>query len=150
MLAWRLCRAPFADLSGEGARRYGGRWNSPGRPVIYAASSAAFAVLEVRVHLDLPFELLPEDYVLVTLDLGAALQPTLDEVPDDPMVAGNAWLQDGHSECLQVPSFIVPESLNILINPAHQNAARISVQATRKFASICGFGEAARASSDQM
>ena len=60
MLAWRLCREPFADLNGHGARQYGGRWNSPGRPLVYAASAAALAVLEVRVHLDLPFELLPE------------------------------------------------------------------------------------------
>ena len=68
MLAWRLCRAPFADLSGEGARRYGGRWNRPGRPIVYAASSAALAVLEVRVHLDLPPALLPDDYLLLTID----------------------------------------------------------------------------------
>ena len=59
MLAWRLCRAPFTDLTGEGARRYGRRWNRPGRPMVYAASSAALAVLEIRVHLDLPPELLP-------------------------------------------------------------------------------------------
>ena len=53
MLARRLCRAPFADLNGEGARRYGVRWNAPGRPAVYAAADAALAVLEVRVHPDL-------------------------------------------------------------------------------------------------
>jgi RES domain-containing protein len=69
VLAWRLCREPFADLAGEGARRYGGRWNSPGRPNVYAASSAALAVLEVHVHLDLPLDLLPDDYLLLTIEL---------------------------------------------------------------------------------
>ena len=43
MRIWRLCRRPFADLSGDGARLYGGRWNSPGRPMVYAAESAALA-----------------------------------------------------------------------------------------------------------
>ena len=133
MLAWRLCRAPFADLSGEGAMRYGGRWNSPGRKLIYAASSAALAVLEVRVHLDLPLEQLPEDYVLVTIDLGASVSDALRELPDDPVAFGDAWLRDKRSACLQVPSFIVPESANILVNPAHPHATQVSVVTTRKF-----------------
>ena len=77
MRLWRLTRAVHADLSGEGARRFGGRWNSPGRPLVYTAAEAALTVLEVlevRVHLDLPFELLPDDYVLLTIDTGE-LQP---------------------------------------------------------------------------
>ncbi|MGO9422765.1 RES domain-containing protein [Roseiarcus sp.] len=48
MLAWRICRRAFADLSGEGARRLGGRWNSPDRAVVYAADAAALAVLKSR------------------------------------------------------------------------------------------------------
>ncbi len=68
---WRICRRPFADLSGEGARLYGGRWNSPGRPLIYAAETAALAVLEVRVHLDLDWYTLPDDYVLASIDIGS-------------------------------------------------------------------------------
>ncbi len=67
MRLWRLTRAVHADLSGEGARRFGGRWNSPGRPLVYTAAEAALTVLEVRVHLDLPFELLPDDYVLLIM-----------------------------------------------------------------------------------
>jgi RES domain-containing protein len=50
---WRLCRRPYADLSGEGARILGGRWNSPGRPVVYFAEHPA---ADIRVHLGLPFE----------------------------------------------------------------------------------------------
>jgi len=65
MIAWRLCRRPHATLDGEGARRFGGRWNSPGRPVVYLADHPALAALEVRDHLDLPFDLLPVDYVLM-------------------------------------------------------------------------------------
>jgi len=120
LLAWRLCREPFADLTGEGARRYGGRWNTPGRPLVYAASSAALAVLEVRVHLDLTPELLPDDYVLLEIDLGGG--QSVEEVKDlplNPAEFGNRWLAERRTLVLQVPSVIVPESPNLLLNPLH-------------------------------
>ena len=90
---WRICRRPFADLSGEGARLYGGRWNAPGRPLIYAAESAALAVLEVRVHLDLDWDTLPDDYVLVAIDTAAIAAETIHEFPDDPRAVGDAWIE---------------------------------------------------------
>ncbi|HLZ66233.1 MAG TPA: RES family NAD+ phosphorylase [Aliidongia sp.] len=133
MLAWRLCREPFADLTGEGARRLGGRWNSPGHPLVYAASTAALALLEVRVHLDLPPDLLPDDYVLVTIDLGALPIEILAELPADPRSFGDAWLEEQRTPLLQVPSAIVPENSNLLLNPAHPLASGASVQAIRRF-----------------
>ena len=133
MLAWRVCRVAFADLSGEGARRYGGRWNRPGRPMVYAASSAALAVLEVRVHLDLPLELLPDDYLLLTIDLGDLATEEAVALPADPAAFGDTWLRDQRSAVLQVPSLIVPESPNLLLNPAHPHAARASIVARRRF-----------------
>lgn len=133
MLAWRLCREPFADLSGEGARRYGGRWNSPGRAMVYAASSAALAVLEVRVHLDLPPELLPPDYVLVTIDLEDAAIEEIAEIPDTPHAFGNIWLREKRTPVLQVPSLIVPECTNFLLNPAHPAANQIQSLHSRRF-----------------
>jgi len=110
MRAWRICRDAYADLTGEGARLWGGRWNSPGRPLVYAADSAALAVLEVRVHLDLSFDLLPADYVLLTLDLGTASIETVPSLPPDTAAFGDAWLAAGRTAVLQVPSVIVPES----------------------------------------
>ena len=133
MLAWRLCRAPFADLSGEGARRYGGRWNRPGRSVVYAASSAALAVLEVRVHLDLLPDLLPDDYLLLTIDLRDLVTEAVVALPPDPQAFGDAWLRDQRSVVLQVPSLIVPESPNLLFNPGHPDAARAGIIARRRF-----------------
>lgn len=134
MLAWRLCRAPFADLTGEGARRYGGRWNAPGRPIVYAASNAALAVLEVRVHLDLTPDLLPDDYLLLTIDLGDLATEEVTNMPADPAAFGDAWLREQRTAVLQVPSLIVPESSNLLVNPAHPDAARAGVVAKRRFA----------------
>jgi RES domain-containing protein len=134
VLAWRLCRAPFADLTGEGARRYGGRWNLPGRPVVYAASSAALAVLEVRVHLDLTPDLLPDDYLLLTIDLREFATEEVTNIPPDPAVFGDTWLREQRTPVLQVPSMIVPDSSNLLVNPAHPDAAPASIIARRRFA----------------
>src|SRR5882724_11221307 len=61
---YRLTRRRYEVLDGEGARRVGGRWNSPGRAAIYAAEEPSLTVLETLVHLDLTPELLPDDYVI--------------------------------------------------------------------------------------
>jgi RES domain-containing protein len=130
---WRICRRPFADLSGDGARLYGGRWNTPGRPLIYAAETAALAVLEVRVHLDLDWDMLPDDYVLVAIDTAAIVAETINEPPDDPRVIGDAWIESRRSALLRVPSWIVPESYNVLINTAHPDALSIQLSQVRPF-----------------
>lgn len=131
--AWRLCRRRFADLTGHGARLYGGRWNGPGRPVLYLASTAALCVLEVRVHLDLPFDLLPDDYVLMTVDLDGL---EIERAPDDvrePADFGDRWLGEARTPLLEVPSAIVTESANLLLNPIHPAAARVRIETMRPF-----------------
>lgn len=133
MPAWRICRKPFADLTGEGARPYGGRWNSPGRPLLYTAETAALAVLEVRVHLDLAWDILPDDYVLVEIELGEASLETIPELPGDTVRVGDAWIASRRSALLKVPSTIIPESFNILINPAHPDASAVSTTSMREF-----------------
>ena len=134
MQAWRLCRAPYADLNGEGARRFGGRWNAPGRAVVYAAADPALCVLDVCVHLDVPPGLLPDDYVLLRLELPDDSVETLSELPADPGGFGDAWLAEGRSAVLRVPSAIVAESANLLLNVAHPHAVRARVVSTRRFA----------------
>jgi len=101
--------------------------------MVYAASSAALAVLEVRVHLDLPPELLPDDYLLLTVDVRDLEIEEVVGLPADPAAFGDAWLRDQRSAVLQVPSLIVPESANFLINPAHPDAARARIVAQRRF-----------------
>jgi RES domain-containing protein len=101
---------------------------------VYAASSAALAVLEVRVHLDLPLELLPEDYLLVTIDLGDLALEAVTAMPAAPQAFGDTWLRDERTPVLQVPSVIVPESSNLLLNPAHPDAAGVLIIQRRRFA----------------
>lgn len=132
MRLWRLTRAPFGDLSGEGARLFGGRWTSPGRPVVYASEEAALTALEVRVHLDLPFELLPDDYVLLGIDLPDYAQiEDIDRLVDEPRQTGDAWLTGARTALLRVRSVIVPESRNLLLNPRHADAASAVVGYSR-------------------
>lgn len=133
MKAWRLCRAAFTDLSGEGARLFGGRWNSPGRPLVYMAETAALAILEVRVHLDVPLELLVGDYVLVEIGLPDLDIESVAQLPSDPTGFGDAWLAEARTSVLRVPSVIVPESANLLLNPRHPAAHAASVTRTRPF-----------------
>lgn len=101
--------------------------------MVYCAADAALAVLEVRIHLDLPFHLLPDDYVLMEIDAGELpleLGPELSEL-DACRAYGDAWLTEARSALLAVPSVIVPESRNVLINPVHSDTAGLAVAGLR-------------------
>lgn len=133
MEAWRICRRPHADLSGEGARRVGGRWNRRGTAVVYLAEHPALAVLEVLVHLDLPPELLPDDYVLLRAELPFRPEnPTLDRA-FNPEAIGSDWLRAGDSPLMRVPSVLVPHAHNLLLNPVHRTAGRAKIVSVEPF-----------------
>ncbi len=91
-------------------------------------------MLEVRVHLDLDWDTLPDDYVLVAIHLGTLIPEAITDLPDDPRATGDAWLGSGRSALLRVPSRIVPESHNVLINPIHPDASSIKIGSIRSFA----------------
>ncbi len=132
MVAWRLCRRVYANLTGEGARRWGGRWNSPGRPLVYLAEHPALAALEVRVHLDLPFELLPADFVLMRVEVPDG--PAMGIEPPDAIAAtGDIWLSEARSPTLRVPSVLVPHAWNILYNPRHPEAPQAAIRTVEPF-----------------
>ncbi|CAN7562145.1 RES family NAD+ phosphorylase [Phenylobacterium sp. LjRoot219] len=138
MKVYRLARAPFAALDGEGARLYGGRWNTAGRALVYAAASPSLAVLEILVHLDLPPELVPDDYRLLTIEVPDELPlARLQTIPAEPTAcrdAGDAFLRDGQRVALSVPSVVVPQERNLLINPVHPLAGRIRTTGNEPFA----------------
>ena len=139
--AFRVTRRPYADLSGEGARLVGGRWNSPGRAALYLAESRALAVLEVLAHLDLDEHTIPHDYVIVAVDL-SALERTRGWLEDGPPVPpsdvecraiGNAFLDSKRALALRTPSIIVPASSNFVVNPAHPLIDRIRIKSIERF-----------------
>ena len=143
MVLWRLTRRPHADLSGLGGELADGRWHTRGRPVVYCAATAALAVLEVRVHLDLPLELLPDDYVLMKIVAPDELDAPALQASDLPDAwrdhedlcrpFGDSWLRDGATALLSVPSAIVEVERNLLLNPRHPAAARVHVEGIDPF-----------------
>jgi RES domain-containing protein len=145
MILWRLTRRAHADLRGSGGEIADARWHTRGRPVVYCASTAALAALEVRVHLDLPFELLPDDYVLMRIAAPADVAVRVIEPADlheswrepDSQICrpiGDAWLAERASALLLVPSAIIPFEQNVLVNPLHRDSARLTVTETMPFA----------------
>lgn len=131
MRVYRIVREPYADLTGEGARINGGRWNSRGRPMVYAAEHPALAMLEIRVHLDLPPELQPDDYVLMTIETGDVSVSSVAGPVTDHRTCGDEWLASAATPVLKVESVLLPSSYNFLINPAHPDASRISIEEIR-------------------
>ena len=127
MELWRLFRRAHADLTGEGAHRVGGRWNNPGRPVVYLAEHPALAALEVPVHLDVPFDLLPVDYVLMRVALPDALVTSLDVIPPATTAAGDVWLAGAQSAALRVASVLIPHGWSVSLNPRHPDAKQARV-----------------------
>jgi RES domain-containing protein len=141
---WRICRAAHRALDGEGARLYGGRWNAEGAPAVYTSASLALAALEYLVHID-PVDV-PDDLLAMSLDVpdnAAALVVTVAQLPrgwrrlpDHPACVriGVRWLAEGTALLLRVPSVVVPEETNVLINPGHPRAKDLRVVSTRPFA----------------
>ena len=91
-------------------------------------------MLEVRVHLDLPPDLIPDDYVLIKLDLSGMTVEHLADLPADPRAFGDQWLEQSRSPILRVPSFIVPDASNLLLNPTHPEAANAKIVSANPFA----------------
>ncbi len=127
-------------LSGEGARLYGGRWNLPGWRCVYAAESRALAVLELLVHLTGRSRGLT--YRLLTLEVpdAAVAAPTSFPTGWEASPAGGPsqsfgteWLRGGKSGALRVPSVLIPEESNVLLNPDAADFAEIRVTAERDF-----------------
>jgi len=128
--SWRILKTKYATspFDGEGARLNGGRWSSPGRPVVYTADSAALATLEILVHLlssstlsyySLASAAFPSSEV--TTMTPADLPPNWQASPAPPELQriGDLWLDEARYAVLQVPSAIVPSDSNYLLNPQH-------------------------------
>jgi RES domain-containing protein len=144
---WRIAvEAPTHsadDMTGTGAKLSGGRWNNTGTPVVYCAENISLATLETLGYLrafTLPF-----NRFLVRVDVPDAIwgkREILDPLPGDwdavpsgriSRVVGDAWCVSNRSALLIVPSVIVPDETNILINPAHPDATAISAHVLKRW-----------------
>ena len=136
MLLYRITNAKYADdLSGTGARLYGGRWNSEGKSMVYLASSRSLAVLEALAHF-IPTNI-PDDFVMLTIeapdDFYAIPENVLPDnwngYPEQYILKqiGNSFLQRNEHLLLKVPSALVPEEFNYLLNPSHPKAGKLKI-----------------------
>jgi RES domain-containing protein len=146
---WRIAQdLPYrraTDLSGNGAKFSGGRWNSKGQVAVYAASTIALATLETLAHLNddiatrntfvLKVHVPGSVWQLREVIEANELDPTwLAEPPSSTTIDfGDQWLLGGSAPLLLVPSVIVPEKYNLLINPAHAATGKITATVLRQY-----------------
>jgi RES domain-containing protein len=133
---YRVTRRKFVGkdpFDGQGAFLFGGRWSNIGTRVSYTSTHRSLAILEYRAHIDPA--LMPDDLVIATLeipdDVVIAPIPTLPKdwreypAPASLRKIGDRFVAEGRSALMQVPSVLVPQENNILVNPLHSDAKRI-------------------------
>ena len=138
MRAYRLVKAKHAldAFNGEGAKRYGGRWNAVGTPMVYAAQSRALAAMETLVHAAGADRRI--QYVMYEIEIPDRLVLTFDRKnlpadwrslspPASVQAIGSAWQESLQSPALLVPSVMIQEECCILLNPEHPNTKAIQI-----------------------
>lgn len=138
MKFYRIAKKEYLDdLSGEGARLYGGRWNKKGYSMLYFSESLSLALLEILVHLD--FKYLTPDFGYIEVELPDTLiQPKVkvknldsswrnNPPPLTTQNYGSKWMESQKNVALLVPSAILPQQCNILINPRHKNSSKLKI-----------------------
>ena len=126
------------DMAGKGAAHKGARWNHAGEHVIYAAPSVSLAAWETRAHFGKGAKL-PWNRYLARIDVPDDIWASRETLTRPPAIgwdaipeglvsrtAGSAWLGSGRTALLLVPSVVIVEEDNVLINPAHPDAKRIT------------------------
>ena len=145
MIVYRLAKAKFSnELSGKGAEKTGGRWNSRGVAMIYASESRALCTTEIAVHI--PLGLLPSDYKIITIEIPDSIKIqmlTKNKLPAywnaiphpaSSQQIGDDFIRKNKSAVLKVPSAVVPGDFNYLFNPGHKDFQLIKIRKVERFA----------------
>jgi RES domain-containing protein len=141
MILWRISN--HANLEGRGGLFASARWHTQGRQVVYLAETPSGALTEVLVHLELDPDNMPLSYKLLKIEAPEAI-PLRKLKPSDLPAnwksnllvtrnIGDEWLAARATALLRVPSAIVPETFNVLLNPLHADARRIRIAWHRKY-----------------
>lgn len=133
LIVYRIGDSRFLLFDGRGAMLSGGRWNSPGHPVVYASLSQSCAMLEILAHTNIGK--LPKHHKLITAEIPGSLKIEAvnpenlpgwnDRSLETSRHFGDAWLHSLRSVALIVPSVIAPHDRNIAINPLHADFSEI-------------------------
>lgn len=142
--SFRIIKTEFVSsaFSGEGARLYGGRWNSPGTSMVYLAGSLAAAILEILVHTE-DFSTIKDLYSYIPVRFSSKYLKTLqiNRLPPDwnastpiaaTQVIGDSWIASASSVTLKVPSAVVEGEFNYLLNPKHSDFVKLVQGEPRK------------------
>ena len=141
MLLWRISN--HTGLAGEGGLLASARWHTQGHPILYLAETPAGALVEVLVHLELDSAHLPRSYKLLKaeapedISVRAVGKAELSQNWTQDLLAtrslGDDWLLSRATALLRVPSAIVPETFNLLLNPLHPEAGRLRLLSHRDY-----------------
>ena len=143
MIVYRLSKKKYsADLSGRGAEKAGGRWNSKGLPMVYTSESRALCTTEIAVHS--PLGNIPTDYYLTTIEIPAAsiLEIKQADLPKDwkaiphsnsTQLIGDKFLSENKFLVLKVSSVVVQGDFNYLLNPEHRLFPKVKITKTELF-----------------
>ena len=131
MILWRISN--YADLAGKGGLIAPGRWHRQGLPIVYCCDHPSTALLEILVHMDL--DELPTSFQLLKIrapdDIGLEASEADYAALDDIVLTrekGSNWLERRSSCLLMVPSIVLTEASNVLINPQHPDAAKLVIE----------------------
>ena len=131
--SWRLCNRDHASLDGEGAKRFGGPWNSKGYALVYSSEYLPLATLEACVHLvrrpddQVYMRILFDEAMITEVEVLYELPPDWKEDQLTTQGLGAQWVVDASSVVLSVPSAVVPLSRNFLINPNHPDFSMVEL-----------------------
>jgi len=140
-LLWRISNYP--SLSGEGGLRYSARWHSAGHRIVYLAESPAGALIEALVHLELDETEWPRSYQLMQVEYPAGLKvetlrtgagKSWKNSVESTRRLGDEWLRSSRSALARVPSAILPQTWNVLLNPDHSESKKVRVVRTLRAA----------------
>lgn len=138
VILWRVSN--YKTLDGAGGLYVSGRWHTRGRPVVYCTLNPATALLETLVHIEIDSEDRPEHFQVLKVEgpnflsverveVGALAPDWADDISVTQGI-GDRWLQEKRSLLLEVPSVLVPETWNVLINPLHAEANLLKITQT--------------------
>lgn len=135
MILWRISN--HVSIDGHGGLRASGRWHTRGRRIVYCAPNPATALLELLVQQELAVGELPKTYRLLKIEVPDDVSMTTVDATALPRnwrgnltatrKLGDTWLEQGRSSLLRVPCVLVPDTYNVLLNPAHKDHRRIKI-----------------------
>lgn len=141
MIVFRFTPEKYSgDISGEGASMFGGRWNSIGFPIVYTSINISLSLLEILIY-SASYDQIQNNF-LVRIEVPDTTIPVISETAlpkkwqsekEHCRYIGNEFLTQKKTLLLKVPSAIIPEENNILINPLHPEFKKVKIASAKKF-----------------